>query len=736
MLRQPAFERAYVAAGPAGVWSYTLGGIPKGQAEHQLADDQFNVFAIAAVDVSSLCGGLFTEQRIIFAGTNDDDSAGQLRVLRHVQGQGLEDISSIPFATGPVYSLALRDDLLTDTVTLLVGTACSGVLRFDFTFQELVCADTASPVNIQGALSDSWNGNVASGPIHCRDILVHSHASGVFAFVAANHDGVFRLRLDQTQKTIIELTGTGWPIQSDPLAYKALALSPDETQLVVGTGTLLRTERQVLGVCSVPVDCSGEPSRTPGLSQTGIQIHALSGSTFGDTVNEVTNAALYSLNVLDIATRGPATGGDYFIDAATDNKGYRLLRYDSQFVKTRTDGTWGKANGVMLSTADDGVFGQITPLAGGQPVDVLYVLTETGLASMDLSSGPLPAPASVIDAPQTVLAGGLTGTAPDFLLTGGDGGVSLYNLSDPLNPTQVPGLLGAGMGGIPGEKHRNVRVVSGIPSVSATPWAYILFHRGDANEQTGGFSIWDLGPVTSGSPPNLNQALLLGTYQESDPQPPDCLSESAKAVGDVAVRSLANGNHAVYVPYGPRPGGVVHPSCPPVPSNPSAGLLIYEVRPGTSSTLEVVKTATVIAIPSALPFPTGEPGHEVVGFATYSAASHRVYAGYTCRGTVAYDLNGDLSASVAGTRPGLITLDSDTFQRSALHVVEHGGFVYTTWLGGNPNVISREAAATFGSGPVQYYRVPMNPISIEGDPTSSNHIYLFDARGGAHRLQF
>ena len=62
--------------------------------------------------------------------------------------------------------------------------------------------------------------------------------------------------------------------------------------------------------------------------------------------------------------------------------------------------------------------------------------------------------------------------------------------------------------------------------------------------------------------------------------------------------------------------------------------------------------------------------------------------------------------------------------------------MYTTWLGGNPNVISREAAATFGSGPVQYYRVPMNPISIEGDPTSSNHIYLFDARGGAHRLQF
>ncbi|MBI4879463.1 MAG: hypothetical protein HY812_11520, partial [Planctomycetes bacterium] len=70
---------------------------------------------------------------------------------------------------------------------------------------------------------------------------------------------------------------------------------------------------------------------------------------------------------------------------------------------------------------------------------------------------------------------------------------------------------------------------------------------------------------------------------------------------------------------------------------------------------------------------------------------------------------------------------------SALQAIEHGGYVYTTYMSGG---ISREPAATFGSGLQTFYatRFQANALCPDPNPPLDNGFYLADGRGGVHRI--
>jgi len=202
-----------------------------------------------------------------FVGTNDSRTRGRVHLVDPDPSAGARPrildtwevgqffTSSAPVIGGPVYSLAATTALSATNVTLLVGTACQGVFRFDIATSSLSFGSTA-PVK--------WT-PTSGARIFARDIVIDTEGSGR-GYVAANRNGVYALNL--SGGLLAEDTSTGWPLQpvTSALTYsigvalkKGLANPVTGTRLVIALGPSFVGEHGHHGDCvkQSPCDCDG-----------------------------------------------------------------------------------------------------------------------------------------------------------------------------------------------------------------------------------------------------------------------------------------------------------------------------------------------------------------------------------------------------------------------------------------------------------------------------------------------
>ncbi|MBI4881568.1 MAG: hypothetical protein HY812_18185 [Planctomycetes bacterium] len=621
-------------------------------------------------------------------------------------------------------------------VTLLVGTACDGVKRFDVTPAEL----TSLNVDISNDLTTSWT-HPTAGPLFCRDILVHIHNAGpsqvAYAFLAAHHDGVFRLQLNAASPPQSAITfpnpGGTWPILCGNANAKAVGVH--ENYLVIGRGDNYYTEQQHYGECSIPVACSGDEYRG-GLesvpqSEKGVFVYSLtSGATLGDTAGFVKSNT--GKGVKQLATRS-ITATSCWIDVAADNFGYLRYRFDAGPPPAVVqDASFAREQGVLINAVDEVSIHEI----GGQRV--LYASLENALTAHNLSAGGLPGPSlpgGVIYPVHAAVLAGVTETLPPHLVTSMTS-ADFFDLSAPLQPAKwVNGPLDT-------EDRANyfvdtaVGVAPVIPPGGDLPaWFYSVF---DSVNDTGveypvaGFEIWDLGAQAL-EDRDVSQVSLFTKVTDFDMSSP-LGTDTIKHYGGILVRGETGLQNAVYVGYGPRPGATVLGN--PINAEAGAGLLIYKVRYEVDQKGEwhplITRTDQVSAPLSGL-----YPGCEQrPAWISYSAATNSIYVAYGCLGVARFPLTSDYTAGTPSVRDSTVFVDGHALTRSALYAMDDGASVYTCYLGGVPSIIAKEPVSGFGTGTPGYYHTPMQPLHLVEDTTAPGAFFLADARGGIHRVLF
>lgn len=727
LVRSMSRDRLYVAAHNGGLWSYnisTSGGYPSSGV--QLPQSTIGTpWCVAALDVTST-----TTERVVFVGTNDNDTGGSLNIVVDAVSSGLTLVGSYNVGS-PVYSIAVTTSIVSNTTTVFVGTACSGIYRFDIPSSSLFTSPTfGTPSN--------WT---LTGGAFIRDLIYYETVISGFGtsrvlLAAAHGNGVFRF--DVSGSGSLTATGSPWPILEgsggNAVRFDSIALSPGGRQLVAVGGGDFVEERQHFGSCSIPVVCDGTSTSRPNGTSCGVFVYDLR-DTFGgqtgfarDWADDATQAQVLgggALHGYSVATR-TENSTQYFIDVSADARGYQLYRHTTGTPSTVSSlGDFAKSDKLLLGSVDDVWFHDYGS------TDVLFSASETAVWAHDVTNiasssvgSPIAAPASSAAGAAVLVEGFDPPTSPSVVVGGTSDSFSVYKVGfSPLTLTNL--------GNVPNGGRQNFFLTTHTPVVpSSAPsqnWVIVVNNPDDDSTIDGpGFKIWDIAPVIGTSPNNIHNIVMRAHYLDGDedpsPSPTPPFKSYRRQYGDVVAVDGPSTNHVtLYVAYGPSPG--LYSSGTPsavlaVPTD-DCGVAVFDVD-ATSTSGNV--TVTLVDYVPAI---TSVAGNDPITTLHLNDAKDTLYAGFGCYGVAQYDVTSTLAPSVQGTR--------SVSGKVALGAIEHQGDVYITYLSGG---IEWEPAGTFGTPAPTLIATTMQANQLVPDPTNatSPQFYLADGRGGVHRI--
>ncbi len=641
-------------------------------------------------------------------GTDDLNGSGKVWVIRTDQPTS----QAGNFTLGvPIYAVAATTSLLTNTLTLLVGTACAGaapnhtgLLRYDLPLPlTLPFASAPTP-------TATWSFSIAGvpQPTFVRDIVLDN--ANQRAYVACYSDGVFRFNLMSGAMTI----EPGFVFDKYPSArYHALAFVPTKQLLAIVHGPQFQGETTWWGAAPVPCDGNGSPDTPPAGSAIALYKVGPSSATWVASVTDT--------QTMENPLPGPPIGvsafpGQYssevIVAVANDTRGYTAVQAIEiasgvWTAELHAGGQYGTSDGQPTGSHDD-----VSPFLGRG-----FVTSENSVVTYrHVPSAPLIEKLDLDPLGAVLLTSGLnaSGAAPR-LYTSAQGGVYIIDATNPNNP--VPGSNPQGNVLLKtGGKAFDMALANGLESPTQR-WLYVV-NTGDCltpggncldpradSATSGGLRVYRVGDATI--PDVMTTTPLLGAAYQGMPSAPT--ADLMGAYIGVAVRE-AGSYHDVWVLF-------AHNAAVP----PQVGILHFQATyDGTGVVFDALGKSLVSGWTSWAP----NQG-VVMGRLKFDPLSNKLYAGLGAAGIAIFNVSGGTPVQVGyRSLPGMTPL-------AVLPGPPGSGKVYFTTLRPNLGILPE---ATLGTSTPTLVPTRFQTIMMRADPTNPAILWLPQARGGIERV--
>jgi hypothetical protein len=687
-----SLDKIFVAAGKAGILRFSrtpsIGTDPDyGVQPFQQPNDL--AYVLDVVDIAGV--------RFIVLGTRTIlDTSGAVYVLEEVSGPAT--LRGWQILGAPVLGIAASYNAASGNVMLLVGTACQGLRRYDFsttgqspTWPPIGAGSLGQPTAQYPNLSSCPN--PPCGPIW-RDIAID--AINQRAYVSAFKDGLFAFDLTTGLSVV-----SGWPYLQPNTYVHRLDFEPVGGYLVATLGPAYSKERQHLGICEKPVPCySSDPLDDADASASGLRLFQPMTSG-AQPVGEWSGAVVKDFLVRDVAIRR-VSSTSYRFYLASGTRGFEIV------TGANTGGGWTLqlAGAYGDSDADKVAPGSMDDLVFNADRSVLYGGTEGKLVAFDTTVGMGLLLDDVTDVESSagavfvehVLHGGY-----ELVLGKGQDFVSVFDAATRLNPVFTHSIDAKGRGLL-------FQVVNNGLNPSGDPWVYWVNYNldvdlagtpWDTNGTVRAVRLTGPAPCASG----CEMARWLDT--SSQPYPPG--GPLLRRLDGIAVRGDLSGEHAIYVNFSPRDS-----------SYPNLGLLILKAVWNPVRRLADVSLEAVVVAQTNVPTAPA-------GGVTWDASANRVYAAYGCNGIAMYELSGAYSAA-----PSYRPLSGVPIH-IAPATIGSDKYVYVSTLNSGIALIKASTSSDFINSTPIWLVTPHQSNMVLVDPSNPLLLHIADGGGGVHR---
>ena len=581
-------------------------------------------------DVRSMCvwedgtGGVR-----VLAGTGlDGTKDGTPYLLDPDAAQPLLDSFTL---NGEIWAMDAVDGLYVDPgtqeprVTVVVGTACDGIYRYDFPLSATsIPASTAS---------------IGSQAGFVRDVVIDPDTTRARAFTAHHNLGIGMVSLANGGLTVLQ------PAQVlDPSATPTYALDLDFDEqheiLAVAAGPFFGAEFQYGGESRIPVPCTAF-DQAESDSASGTYVFDVSNDQFTQLFFEQGDQVEWKDDnfprVYAVGLRVEDTENFALDLAAVTGLHSIICQFQGgTWTRTEVDDTYGHDQGMLLITTDEVLFQE----------DAIYTAAEFALAVSDragASPPPMFPPAEIVQAkPVNALAGF---PEPDARVFGsGTDGVIFFDTSgaNRLDPQQGAGIYrkdgrGYGIGTTTGLG------IATLPPLEIPRWLIIVNPMDQTAvpaNSTGSLQLIRVDDATSPGDPDVKQVLRWYHRQGGGSLPPLLPNASLYRV---AVRTISNLEQAWYVSFGPLRATINETTQQTIyEGERGSGLLTLRVRAelnqqtgGVDHSIEAMSRIRVIE-----PGPE-DPDAEDPMIVTYDAGRGYVYLALGTEGLAVFDVSGD-----------------------------------------------------------------------------------------------
>jgi hypothetical protein len=644
----------------------------------------------------------------VLVDTCDEVGGGQLYLIDPNDPSPIKDVQA---NLGEVWSIAVSSGFVPGKLTVLVGTACEEIKRFELD------PDADQLPDLLGPTIPTWGNGY-----FVRDIELESQGGGTGrAFVALNRDGLAILRLDggglqlATGPYKPELGTPGSPVTPTVTYCNGLSYDPVGQRLAVVLGPWFRGEKQYGSEARKPIPCIPTPEVKP--TEEGLLVLQVSTDAFVERAWHVDSASATGgpIGGDEVRIRAPTTT-TFFADVAGGDNGAHTYQLEV------IGGLWSLKRAIEDLDQDF-----LVSLVNTDEVlvqdDTLYAANEFSLTAFDRSLSPLPSlliPDSVLPAePVNTLAGF---PAPGArIYSRGHDGVTIFN-SD--GPQRLSPLLGAALLPSGGDRGLTVRTTYGNPKIIGLDG--VIYPRwllrpnlgeSDLGNATGSIELYDVGLAVTGNDPAIQRRaswVHRGEFPVGVQLPNASLS-------DVAVRPATATVQYWYVSYGPkRPSTEAGTT---YAGNDHMGLLTLKaitIFPSNRVSLELVsRTNITLAPPEDWPWRV-----------TYDAARQRIYVALASEGIACFDASSPGNPVLLWHRQFVPSTEISTCYQVIPGPLDS---LVASYLDRGLLVIEDFDDS---NSPAKFYSTRFQAIGVTADPADSTGASFFvgDGRGGLVRV--
>ena len=662
------------------------------------ANDQEQAFSLATWEYTVPSGGGSVSGVRVLVGTSDELGGGKLYLIDPNASSPVLDVLT---TTGEVWTIAAAEGFVADKFTVLVGTACNGIGRFEF--------------DLDAAAIPSVSGPAVLSSFFVRDIELEAQGSGNGrAFVALNRAG----------EAILSLNGGGMSLAAGPVQPKlgsptltpitycnGLSYDPVWKRLAVVLGPWFREEKQFGSDERIPIPCTLVPEIDA--IDRGVVVYSAVTNSLVEQVWDVTTVESIAKPIPAIEVRvRSGTSSSYFLDLAGGDGGTHsfLAEVDGQgnWTLDRAEEALDQRLLVSLVTTDEVLVQQAA----------LYGANEYSLSAYERTIGlapPLLVPAAVVVAEP---ANTITGFPEPHarLYTTGFSGIRIYDASGPNRLAPIPGPSL-----IPSEGDRGLasRATYGLsPDFITTPrWLVkASFGESDVGLNTGSLQLYDVGLATTGDDPQVRR---VSSWLHRGDFPAGFALPNA-SLRDLAIRPAGNQQYW-YVSYGPKPAS--SEAGQSFAAETHIGLLTLRIRllPNDRIVIELVDREPIVV---------AEQGN-APWRVTYDSARSRIYLALASQGVACFDASNAGNPSLLWHRDDFV---GPTDIATCYQVLPGpGDSLVVSYLDRGLLVIEDYADP---SSDAVFHTTRFQAISIAKDPddTSGSSFYVGDARAGLVRV--
>lgn len=498
--------------------------------------------------------------------------------------------------------------------TILVGTECSGLLRFDVPIAAFGTRQAVPPYLSQPTANWSPVGAHGAGPF-VRAVTIDDVPAQppgfTRAFVATQSDGVHAIDL-LPDGSYAPVVGAGWPLHPGGISYAhGLALDKHDDRLAVANGPRFDDEWNWWGDCEFPWPCDGALPLEP--TAPGLRIY-----------EQIATNSPIEVGHLPVLYGSPGLLTTAPVDVAMRKVGPDELRFclASEYLGTH----------VARATRPPGGIGPWTLMAtggfdheDGVPVGSMYdALVRPGVAvytanGVTFSAFPTNAGPALSAAPSAVTPGCIslafdTTTTPRIFGARKIDGIVVYDVSGSF--ATAPKYLGmiATFG-----KPNGARVAPGLSGPNV-PWLLVpnTLTFGYPQPAPGSLFVFDVSAADPAS------AIQVASWIDSVP----------RTYADVAYRRTGPDEMIVWMNYAPHAFG-----------DPTFGLVTIRLKRDTISGTTTASFVSRVAVSNPGPSALGEPAGRV----EYDPTNQRLYVAYGCNGVVMFDVSDPTAPTVLGS---------------------------------------------------------------------------------------